>query len=158
MKDKEHHYALTVEWTGNEGQGTVAYNSYTRDHVIHAAFKSDIQGSADPAFLGDKTRWNPEELLIAAASACHKLWYLHLCASAGVIVESYIDHAEGVMDEHVGDGQFTRIVLKPQIVISVNSNPKAAIDLHNKAHQLCYIANSLNFPVECIAKVTVRES
>lgn len=157
MGEKEHHYAITVDWVGNQGKGTTAYDSYTRDHTIKAAFKEAIQGSSDPAFLGDKTKWNPEELLVAAASACHKLWYLHLCASAGVIVESYIDHAEGVMDESIGHGQFTHIVLKPQIVISAESNPKLAIDLHNKAHQLCYIANSLNFPVECVAKVTVNE-
>lgn len=158
MRDKEHHYTVTVEWAGNQGTGTSAYDHYSRDHIISAEHKHDILGSSDPAFLGNASRWNPEDLLIAAASACHKLWYLHLCASVGVIVESYVDHAEGVMDERVGHGQFTSITLKPQIVIAAGSNPKIAIDLHHKAHQLCYVANTLNCPVTCIAKIVVNES
>lgn len=97
MSGHEHHYAVTVRWTGNTGSGTSGYRQYARDHLIQAQGKPDIPGSADPAFRGDPRRWNPEELLLASASACHKLWYLHLCAEAGIVVLDYEDHAEGTM-------------------------------------------------------------
>ncbi|WP_369790645.1 OsmC family protein [Rouxiella sp. WC2420] len=148
MKAREHHYQVSIEWIGNKGTGTSSYKAYARDYVISADSKSDIQGSSDPAFLGDATRWNPEDLLVASASACHKLWYLHLCAEAGIIVEAYVDHAEGTMVE--GEkGRFTRIVLKPEVTVKPETNIELATDLHHKAHELCYVANSLNFPVHC---------
>lgn len=139
-----HNYKLTVTWTGNQGSGTSGYRDYARAHVISAAGKPDIPGSSDPAFCGDATRWNPEELLLASASACHKLWYLHLCADAGVIVAAYEDHAEGTVN---GD-RFERIVLRPRVTISAG-DPELAMRLHHEAHAKCYIANSLNFPVQC---------
>jgi organic hydroperoxide reductase OsmC/OhrA len=139
-----HNYKLTVTWTGNRGSGTSGYRDYDRAHTIAAAGKQDIAGSSDPAFRGDATRWNPEELLVASASACHKLWYLHLCADAGIIVTAYEDHAEGTMN---GD-RFERIVLRPQVTISAG-DADLAKRLHHEAHEKCYIANSLNFPVPC---------
>ena len=80
MTAKTHHYHTRTEWTGNLGVGTAHYTAYSRDHIHRAPGKADIPGSADPAYRGDPARWNPEELLLAAASACHKLWYLHHCA------------------------------------------------------------------------------
>lgn len=139
-----HNYKLTVTWTGNQGSGTSGYCDYERAHAISAAGKPNIPGSSDPAFRGDATRWNPEELLLASASACHKLWYLHLCADAGVIVAAYEDHAEGTVN---GD-RFERIVLRPRVTISAG-DPELAMRLHHEAHAKCYIANSLNFPVQC---------
>jgi organic hydroperoxide reductase OsmC/OhrA len=109
-----HNYKLTVEWTGNKGTGTSGYRDYERSHTISAASKPEIPGSSDPAFRGDAQRWNPEELLVASASACHKLWYLHLCADAGIVVTAYVDHAEGTM---TGD-RFERIVLRPHVTIA----------------------------------------
>jgi len=99
MAQREHHYQVSVEWTGNKGQGTASYKAYDRDYQMSAGEKAPIAGSSDPAFLGDATRWNPEDLLVASASACHKLWYLHLCAEAGIIVQAYRDDAEGTMVE-----------------------------------------------------------
>lgn len=84
MAQREHHYRVNIEWTGNKGQGTASYKAYSRDFTISALNKAEITGSSDPAFLGDKSRWNPEDLLVASVSACHKLWYLHLCAEAGI--------------------------------------------------------------------------
>ncbi|MHA4870285.1 OsmC family protein [Duganella sp. PWIR1] len=139
-----HNYKLTVTWTGNRGSGTSGYRDYDRAHTIAAAGKQDIAGSSDPAFRGDATRWNPEELLVASASACHKLWYLHLCADAGIIVTAYEDHAEGTMN---GD-RFERIILRPQVTVSAGDTDLAK-RLHHEAHEKCYIANSLNFPVLC---------
>ena len=139
-----HHYRLTVEWTGNRGTGTSGYRDYERSHVISAAGKPDIAGSSDPAFRGDAARWNPEELLLASASACHKLWYLHLCADAGIVVTAYVDHAEATMN---GD-RFERIVLRPRVTISAGDRELAA-RLHHQAHEECYIAKSVNFAIDC---------
>ncbi|MYM26333.1 OsmC family peroxiredoxin [Duganella sp. FT135W] len=139
-----HHYKLAVEWTGNRGTGTSGYRDYDRSHVISAAGKPAIPGSSDPAFRGDAARWNPEELLLASASACHKLWYLHLCADAGIIVTAYVDEAEGTMN---GD-RFERVVLRPRVTISAGDR-ELALRLHHKAHEECYIAKSVNFPIDC---------
>ncbi len=110
-----HRYSVTVKWTGNTGTGTSAYNSYERRHEITSAAedKPPILGSSDRAFRGDPARWSPEELLVAALSACHKLWYLHLCADAEIVVLDYVDHAEGVMEEDAdGSGRRWSCALK----------------------------------------------
>jgi organic hydroperoxide reductase OsmC/OhrA len=107
IKVREHHYRTMVRWTGDAGSGTSGYTAYRRDHVIDAPAKPAILGSSDPAFRGDASRWNPEELLVAALSACHQLWYLHLCSDAGIIVRGYEDRAEGLMLEDA-EGQGTR--------------------------------------------------
>lgn len=144
-----HLYRVTVEWTGNNGTGTSAYKAYERSHTISAAGKPSIPGSSDPQFRGDPARWNPEELLVASVSACHKLWYLHLCATSGVVVTGYVDHAEGELEETPdGSGHFRRVVLRPQVTVTAASDPAKARALHAQAHAKCFIANSMNFPVE----------
>lgn len=148
MVDKLHHYKLNVVWTGNKGSGTRNYQSYERAHEISAPGKPTIAGSSDPSFRGDKQRWNPEELLLASLSACHKLWYLGLCAQAGVIVTAYEDKAEACMvEESGGAGQFTSVVLKPHVTITESSDRAKALTLHHKAHEMCFIARSVNFLV-----------
>ncbi|OYQ33339.1 peroxiredoxin [Niveispirillum lacus] len=149
MPGKEHHYAVTVTWTGNHGEGTSAYRAYSRDHLISAPGKPAIPGSADPSFRGDPARWNPEDLLVASLSACHKLWYLGLCAAAGIVVTDYEDRAEGWMVEAAGgEGQFTRVLLRPRVTLAPGSDRGTAAHLHHKAHTMCFIARSVNFPVE----------
>ncbi|HLP67812.1 MAG TPA: OsmC family protein [Rhizobium sp.] len=149
MSGRHHEYSTTVTWIGNRGTGTSGYRDYSRDHVIAAGAKPDIPGSADPAFRGDAERWNPEDLLVASVSACHKLWYLHLCAVNGVVVTAYEDHAEGLMvTEEDGSGRFTEVVLRPRVTISSGDRERAA-SLHHDAHEKCFIANSVNFPVRC---------
>ena len=91
---KQHTYRATVEWTGNLGNGTSSYTAYSRDYTVQIAGKPDLFGSSDPAFRGDEHRHNPEDMLLAAVSACHKLWYLHLCSAAGITVTAYTDRAE----------------------------------------------------------------
>jgi organic hydroperoxide reductase OsmC/OhrA len=153
---REHHYAIAVEWTGNRGTGTSGYRAYDRDHVATAPGKPAIPGSSDPAFRGDKTRWNPEELLVVSLAQCHMLWYLHLAAEAGVVVVEYRDAAEGVMVESAdGGGRFATVILKPQVVVAAGSSPERALALHHAAHEKCFIANSVNFPVSCEAACTV---
>lgn len=146
---KQHSYKLQVDWTGNTGQGTKSYSGYRRDHIISAAGKPELPGSSDPHFRGDPSRYNPEELLVAALSSCHMLWYLHLCAVNHVTVVSYHDAASGVMEEQEdGSGAFVRVSLKPTVKISAGDDQARAKALHEEAHRLCFIANSVSFPVE----------
>jgi organic hydroperoxide reductase OsmC/OhrA len=148
---REHRYTVNVEWTGNRGTGTATYRGYDRRHEISAPGlpKSPIAGSSDRSFRGDASCWNPEELLIASLSACHKLWYLHLCAEADVVVDSYVDHASGSMVEEAdGGGHFREVVLRPVIHLSAESDEALARRLHDRAHALCFIARSVNFPVK----------
>ena len=107
-----------------------------------------IPASSDPAFRGNKTRYNPEELLVASLSSCHMLWYLHLCSEAGVVVTDYKDDATGLMEETAnGGGHFTEVILKPVVTVTDSSMIEKANALHAKANELCFIANSVNFKV-----------
>lgn len=144
----QHHYKATIKWTGNKGEGTANYKAYEREHIIAIENKADITGSSDPAFRGDKTKHNPEELLVSSLSACHMLWYLHLCSEAGIIVTSYSDNATGIMTETAnGSGHFTEVTLNPTVTVADQSMIDKANELHKKANELCFIANSVNFPV-----------
>jgi organic hydroperoxide reductase OsmC/OhrA len=146
---KQHTYRIQVEWTGNDGEGTKTYRSYRRDHSIIAEGKPQIMASSDPAFRGDRSRYNPEELLVAALSSCHMLSYLHLCAVNHINVLEYRDAAWGLMEENAdGSAQFVRVVLKPAAKVSAESDRDQALALHHDAHRLCFIARSVNFPVE----------
>src|SRR5215467_10489751 len=98
---REHRYQIVTVWTGNLGTGTSAYRAYSRNHEMSSEGKqAAILGSADRHFRGEAPRYNPEELLVAALSACHMLSYLHLCADAGIVVTDYRDEAEGEMAEN----------------------------------------------------------
>lgn len=149
MPDREHHYTVTTRWTGDRGTGTSAYRAYDRTHEITSGAKPPIPGSSDPAFLGDASRWNPEELLVSAASTCHMLWYLHLCSANGIVVTDYTDNAEGTMADNGKTGLFTRVVLRPNVGLAEGSDATRARALHHEAHASCYIANSVNFPIDC---------
>lgn len=145
---KDHAYTVTVTWTGNSGVGTAGYRAYERAHEITVQGKPGIPGSSDPAFRGDAARYNPEEMLVAALSSCHMLWYLHLCSTAGITVQAYQDIAEGVMEiDSTGGGRFTEVVLQPEITVAAGSDLARARALHHEAQQRCFIANSVNFPV-----------
>jgi organic hydroperoxide reductase OsmC/OhrA len=151
MTPREHSYSTVVKWTGNTGTGTSSYRAYSRQHEVSAPGqpKPPIPGSSDPGFRGDATHWHPEELLVASISACHQLWYLHLCADAGLVITSYVDRAEGVMVEDAdGGGRFRRVVLRPVVTFAPGADLDRARELHHEAHRLCFIANSVNFPVE----------
>jgi organic hydroperoxide reductase OsmC/OhrA len=154
-----HHYTVHVKWTGNRGQGTSDYRAYSRNHEIAAAGKPPIPGSSDPTFRGDPQRYNPEELLVSSLSTCHMLWYLHLCADAKIIVLEYVDEASGTMVEDAdGGGRFTDVILRPNVAIASGGDLERAEALHERAHHLCFIANSVNFPVRCEARIRIAES
>lgn len=145
--DLEHRYAVSLVWQGNLGTGTNGYRDYSRAHVVTAAGNAhEILGSSDRAFRGDPERWNPEELLVAALSQCHLLSYLHVAARRGVVVEAYRDEASGTMVQ-VGDGgHFTEVTLRPTVTISAG-DPETALQAHEEAAELCFIAASVSFPV-----------
>jgi len=151
----EHHYAVALEWTGNTGEGTKRYSGYQRSHNIIIANKPVIECSSDPAFRGDPSRHNPEEMLVASLSSCHMLWFLHLCSENGIIVLKYSDHANGTMLEDKEGGRFTKVILHPHVTISDPSKIDLANSLHEQANKKCFVANSCNFPVHhqpiCIA-------
>lgn len=144
---KEHKYDVNVVWTGNRGDGTTTYTSYDRNHEIRQSGKPVLVGSSDPTFRGDAARYNPEELLVASLSACHMLWYLHLCAVNGVIVTAYEDRATGTMADNGDGGEFVEVTLHPRVTITAASDEAKARTLHAGAHQRCYIASSVKFPV-----------
>lgn len=157
MSGREHRYVLTVTWEGNRGSGTSGYRAYGREHRIEAAGKIPIEGSSDPAFRGDPARWSPEELLVAALAACHKLWYLHLCADAGIVVTAYVDRAEGVMEEEAdGAGRFRRVILRPRVTVKAGADLERARRLHEAAHAKCFIARSVNFPIGHAPEIVVE--
>ena len=146
----QHSYQVFLRWTGNKGQGTSNYRVYDRAYEIEVAEKPIIFGSSDPTFRGDKTRYNPEELLVASISSCHMLWYLHLCADAGIVVISYGDRSLGKMREvEDGSGRFTEVILKPEVVVTAESDLEQAKQLHHQTHKFYFIVNSVNFPILC---------
>lgn len=146
----EHKYKLTAKWDGNKGTGTSGLRDYDRSHTVSIANKPELHLTTDNPAVGDKTKLNPEDLLVTAISSCHMLSYLYVCALEGVIVTDYVDHATGTMIEHeAGGGQFKEVTLNPEVTVQDASMIEKAIELHHKAHEICYIANSVNFEVHC---------
>ena len=155
--ERTHEYNVGITWTGNSGAGTKDYRSYERSHSIHIHGKEVINGSSDAAFRGDKTKHTPEDLFVASISACHMLWYLHLCSEAGVVVTDYVDHATGTMTETAdGGGHFTEVTLNPVVTVKEISMTGKANELHAKANELCFIARSLNFQVKHEPNIVVK--
>lgn len=152
-----HQYKAITRWVGNLGKGTSDYKSYSRNHDIQIEGKAPLLASSDPGFRGDRTRHNPEELLVASLSGCHMLWYLHLCSTNGVVVVDYSDESSGTMEENTdGSGQFTEVVLRPIVTVAEESMIDKANTLHDEAHHMCFIARSVNFPVRHEPKAVAR--
>jgi organic hydroperoxide reductase OsmC/OhrA len=144
-----HVYRTTVQWTGNLGTGTREYGGYSRDHTIQAGGRPPILATSGLSPRSDPRRYSPDDLVVAALSSCHMLWYLHLCAEAGVVVTAYRDDAEGVLQVDAdGGGRLIEATLRPRVVVSSGSLETAA-RLHAEAHRKCFVANSVNFPVKC---------
>jgi organic hydroperoxide reductase OsmC/OhrA len=155
---RTHTYGTRVTWTGNNGAGTAGYRSYDRSYELSTGAKPVVSGSSDPAFRGDRARWNPEELLVGAISACHQLWFLHLCSEAGVAVQDYVDSAEGTMEaEADGTARFTGVTLRPRVTVPAHVEEDLIVELHKAAHAKCVIAQSVIFRVGCEG-VTVRQN
>jgi organic hydroperoxide reductase OsmC/OhrA len=157
MNVRPHRYAARLRWTGAAHGPTTSYKAYSRDYVIEADGKPALRGSADPHFLGDAALYNPEDLLVASLSACHLLSYLAECARAGIAVVAYEDDARGEMTLIDGAIRFREVVLHPKVAIADPARVAEAEALHEKAHAVCFIANSVNFPVHHEAVVTAAQ-
>jgi len=151
----DHHYACSIEWTGNRGSGTSGYRDYDRAITVRAAGRPELLASADRTFHGDAARWNPEEMLLGALSTCHLLSYLHVAANAGVVVTAYVDEAVGTMVQEGIGGRFSDVLLRPSVRVADASMVERAIALHRDANAACFIANSVNFPVRHEAHISV---
>lgn len=152
----EHVFRLRAAWTGNEGTGTSGYRDYARQVTLSVEGKPDVEASAAPAFRGDRARWNPEDLLLASLSECHMLSYLHACVSVGVVVTSYVDDATAVMVTEGNGGRFREVILRPRITVADEGMVAPAVGAHEPAHDWCFIANSVNFPVTIEPTVTAE--
>ncbi|WP_040163797.1 OsmC family protein [Microbacterium gorillae] len=153
----QHTYAVTAEWTGNTGTGSSGYRAYERSVSARVEGKPELALSADRPFRGDPTRWNPEDLLLSSLSTCHMLSYLHACVTGGIVVLSYVDAAEGAMVTEGNGGRFAEVVLRPRVVVASADMIDAAVAAHEPAHEWCFIANSVNFPVRVQPQVTAAE-
>jgi organic hydroperoxide reductase OsmC/OhrA len=151
---REHSYHIATTWTGASEGPTKNYKTFSRTFRQAIGDKTELTGSADPAFLGDPALVNPEELLVASLSSCHMLSYLAWCALEGVEVVAYEDSAEGLMAEEHGAGEFQRVTLRPKVTVAPGTDLDKAHALHKKAHDVCFIARSVNFPVEHEAEVS----
>jgi organic hydroperoxide reductase OsmC/OhrA len=153
----EHHYRLHSAWTGDRGTGTSGYRDYDRSVTLSVDGKPDLLASADKPFRGDPSRWNPEDLLLAALSECHLLSYLHACVTVGVAVVDYEDDATGRMvEDGAGGGAFAEVILRPRVIVAEQAMVDAALAAHHQAHEWCFIASSVSFPVRVEPEVSAR--
>jgi organic hydroperoxide reductase OsmC/OhrA len=145
---KTHEFPTHISWTGNLGTGTSSYKAYERTWDMAIDGKATLHCSNDPILGGDPSKYNPEDMLIAALASCHMLWYLHLCSVAGVTVLAYEDDPIGIGEsEPSGKGRFIEAVLRPKITITSESDPDKAVAIHDEIHNYCFIARSVNFPI-----------
>lgn len=156
MRD-EHEYRIGIEWIGNRGTGTSGYRDYGRQLLVRAPHKPPLAASADRAFHGDADRWNPEEMLVAALAQCHMLSYLHVAVRRGVVVTAYTDDAVGTLRQQGLGGAFTGVVLRPRVVVADASMVAEARRAHAEARELCFIANSVSFPVAHEPEIVVGD-
>ncbi len=147
---------MDVAWLGNRGTGTSGYREYGRQGTIEAAGKHPIESSADRTFHGDADRWNPEELLLAALAECHMLSFLHVAVKHGVVVTGYTDAATGTMEQEGDGGRFTSVTLHPRVTVTASVEPEEFERMHAEANAVCFIANSVAFPVHHDAVAVVE--
>jgi organic hydroperoxide reductase OsmC/OhrA len=133
-----HHYPLSLAWTGNTLDGT-----YNRNATVTTAGKHPLAVSSAPEYAGDPTRWNPEDLLGSALATCHMLTFLALCAKAKVEVVGYEDHAEAVLDTLDKVTRITQVYLRPVIRVTRGTSMAKVVELFEKAHKYCFVANSV---------------
>jgi organic hydroperoxide reductase OsmC/OhrA len=145
-----HTYEARVAWSGSTGGG---YRSYSRDHLA-IANGVDLPMSSDPAFRGNAERTNPEQLLLVAASSCQLLWLLHLCAEAGIDVVDYVDEPTASMPDDGEQTSITEIVLRPRITVAGDVDTAQVEALCQRAHELCFVANSLKTEIRVEPEVS----
>lgn len=149
-----HAYATSVTWSGSTGSG---HHAYSRTHKASAPpVAVALALSADPAFRGEPTHLNPEQLLVMATSSCQLLSFLAVAAQHQVDVLRYDDAAQGFMDDRDEPARISRVVLSPTIAVAAGTDHDEVVRLAGVAHDGCYIANSLTTHVAL--HVTVVEA
>lgn len=144
-----HRFNLQLSWTLAESKDNPKAYRTARNHQVKVAGKTVLDISAAKAFKGDPSLHNPEDLLLASLTSCHLMSYLYCCKQNNIVVLSYTDDSEATLEvNNDGSGRITKVVLNPVIEITDASQYELAIALHKKANELCFIANSCNFPVE----------
>ena len=139
-----HRYQASLHWTGSTGAG---WDAYDRGHTALAPPAEQEVGLTTGEKQGDQRLLNPEQLVVVAASSCQMLWFLHLAAKARIDVVRYEDEADADMPEDVEPVRLTRITLRPRIEVAGDANEERVLRLVEKAHELCYVANSLRTEV-----------
>jgi organic hydroperoxide reductase OsmC/OhrA len=142
-----HDYSLRTVWTGASQGALTAGNDYSRDLEVRIAGKAAISASTAPAYGGDDSKPNPEDFLLSALSTCHLLSYLALATRGSLPVVAYEDEASCVVDMKDGRVRITEATLRPTVTLAAGGDVEKATRLHAQAHQICFIANSVNFPV-----------
>lgn len=154
-----HDYKARLVWDGNLGDGTSTYTGYGRKYRVQFDGKPDLPGSADPIFRGDPDVYNPEDLFVASLSSCHLLSYLALCARSKISVIAYEDDASGTMVLRPdGGGSFESVTLRPKVTIAPGGDEKRARELHDTAHDLCFIAASVSVPVRHEPEIKIAQA
>jgi organic hydroperoxide reductase OsmC/OhrA len=141
----EHH--ATIRWELGDGEFT--YKTYTRDHTWTFEGGVSVHASAAPSFLGNAELVDPEEAFVASLSSCHMLTFLAFAAKKRLVVERYEDAAVGLLEAN-GDGRLavTRVTLRPKIAFGGEApSPELVAQLHERAHEQCFIANSVRTDV-----------
>lgn len=142
----KHLFRAKAIWTLKKKDENI--KSYSRNHSITIEGKSNLEVSAAKAFKGDAALYNPEDMLLSSLVSCHMMSYLYVCAQFGIEVLSYSDDAVATLEVNDdGSGRFTEVTLKPKVLITNANRIEEALLLHKKANELCFIANSCNFPV-----------
>jgi organic hydroperoxide reductase OsmC/OhrA len=124
-----------LRWTPSEED--------SRAHTIELGEQA-LSASSAPEYKGDPAKADPEEMLIGALSSCHMLWFVALARAKRLSLTAYEDDAEGTMD----GTRFTGAVLRPLVEFDDGTDAETIRELHHKAHERCFISNSVNFPVE----------
>jgi len=133
-----HHYPLMLHWTGNTLDGT-----YNRNAMVTNPGKHALAVSSAPEYAGSPACWNPEDLLGSALATCHMLTFLALCAKAKIEVVGYEDHAESVLDTVSKVTRITQVHLRPVIRVTRGTSMAKVVELFEKAHKYCFVANSI---------------
>jgi organic hydroperoxide reductase OsmC/OhrA len=148
-----HRYQARLSWSGSTGAG---WSEYNRGHTATAPPAEQELGLTTGEAQGDQRLLNPEQLVVIAASSCQMLWFLHLAAKARIDVVGYEDEPDAEMPEDDKPVRLTRISLRPRIEIAGDAREERVLKLAEKAHELCYVANSLNTEVRLEARVERR--
>jgi len=153
----KHTFKAVVQWTAGAGESTKNPRTFSRNHEVTIAHKTKaLQVSAAKPFRGDEALYNPEDLLLSALTSCHMMSYLYVCAQHQIEVLHYSDTAEGDLEvASDGSGSFKTVRLQPVVTIKNADQKEVALQLHEKANALCFIANSCNFDIVHNATIVV---